>query len=80
VDEWYAHVREFDLSPLVREVWAWCQEKTRMKALKSIDQSTDGHYFLLSTQVALVSMCWLYFGSILAIEFSMCAKITNKDP
>ena len=31
----------------------------------------DGHYFLITTWVALVCPCWLYFGSIFAIEYSI---------
>ena len=32
------------------------------------------YYFLISTWVALVRLCWLCFGFFLAIEFSICDR------
>lgn len=46
--------------------------------------NVDGYYFFISTRVVLVCPNWLYLGSFLKIEFSVCApknKIEkDKEP
>ena len=37
-------------------------------------QAPNGHHFLVFSQLALVFPWWLYFGSILAIDFLNCAN------